>query len=166
MDHSSTLRIVKLVLQHGSLSPTSPSYMILSLDHHVERVPHWTVMHKFSLHLVWSGPVIAGWLAKLWRLSRKYVMVENRSVWTSRLPPDVSHLDDESRRRYVEKLTQLGIDDPYVPRDVFTDIVKCDLRDLPLLSSLCSRREAVGCYAWLCLTTATAIRYTINDYFL
>lgn len=45
----------------------------------------------------------------------------------------VSHLEGESRLRYIEKLNSLGgINDPYtLPASLFTDVVQCDSTSVP-----------------------------------
>lgn len=53
------------------------------------------------------------------------MMATKRTGWTPTLCNGVAHLDGESRRGYVDKVTQLGINDPcvFLP-EMFTDILK------------------------------------------
>ena len=64
--------------------------------------------------------------------SKKVHESKDKTISYVKLSDTVSHLSGESRQRYVSKLKQLGVADPYVmPTSMFTDVLKCSAASLP-----------------------------------
>lgn len=75
----------------------------------------YSLWHTIDCWVDLSWPLFRRvWVAKRWGLHGKFIIAVSRTGWTPTLPTDVAHLDGESRQRYMDKLAQLGIDDPHI----------------------------------------------------